>query len=288
MTTPRLIAVSVLLLGGCAIPKAPRLTVYPPPMLPIVPARETIVPTSQFMKLAVLNVIDQTGKAGTAVEPLADELTTELHKTARFEVYDRGQTRNYDFAQVIDRCQKESGGCKGEEKDSDRSIRTAHHLKEYKTILADADAVVVTAITAIQPAKIEIDWRLVNAHSFTVMVAGTAVIPLDTTAGALRFDRLALERVAIDLRGGLPKPTGKHGKVLVQDGAVLTLSLGRKDGVIPGLSIFVIAPVAGDNALVVDESYLAQAYVVSVYDNTSQVVVFKGNDYRVGDDVRFK
>ena len=31
-----------------------------------------------------------------------------------------------------------------------------------------------------------------------------------------------------------------------------------------------------------------QAYVVSVYENTSQVVVFDGLDFRVGDYVRFK
>ncbi len=42
-----------------------RLIEYPCPLLPITPARRTIIPHSQSFSLAMFNFIDQTGKAGS-------------------------------------------------------------------------------------------------------------------------------------------------------------------------------------------------------------------------------
>ena len=283
-------------LAGCAAQKVttPKMTVYPPPYVPIDAARETIVPSSQFMKLAILNFVDQTGRSGPLVEALADVLSTELHKSGRFEIYDRGHLRQYDFTQVLDQCKKSKGECSaGGEKccGNGYEFHAQKAEAEFNKIQAATDAFMLAAVTSIAPSQVAFDYRIVNSQSYTVLVSGSAILPYEMNAGTVRVDRSAATRIANDIRSALPATSiGRRAKVMVRDGQVLTISLGRKDGIIPGLNVFVVAPGkgGGDNPNVVDEVYLAQAYVVSVYDNTSQVVVFFGKDYRVGDDVRFK
>jgi len=259
------------------------------------------------MKIAVLNFVDQTGKAGDLVESLADVLSTELHQTKRFEVYDRGHLRHYDFTQVLDRCNcagkgpgcdgkgAESGGNCATGKDGsapDRfDARTSIAAQSFDTLRERTDALLLCAITSASDGKAVFDYRLVNSQSFTVLVAGVGSVNYRASADALKVVRAGMDDVAGKIKQALPTPTTKsYGKVMVQDGVVLTVSLGKKDGIIPGLNIFVIgARGQGGRTSTVDEAYLAQAYVVSVYDNTSQVVVFQSeNDYRVGDNVRFK
>ena len=301
-----LLALSALPTGfGCGAPArtAPELTVFPPPYLPIPPARVTIVPPSQFMQVAVLNFVDQTGQAGRLVEVLADSLATELHRTGRFEVYDRGHLRGYDFTQVLDRCSKTNGQCfpKGGNdpaEEADEGEIYAAHLNNAAAAFGELrsanDALLLCAITSVAPGRAIFDYRLVNAHKYFTMVAGSASVSFTASPSTMRPDRTAVERVAHEIRSALPAPKqGEFGKVLVQDGPVLTISLGKKDGIIAGINVFVVGPGRGvggtaKNPNTVDEVYLAQAYVVSVYDNTSQVVVFRGSDYRVGDNVRFK
>jgi hypothetical protein len=284
-----LVAVGACGGGALYTPRDPNLVVYPPPALPITPARETIVPLSQFMKVAVLDFSDQSSRLESLRASLADMLSTELYKSGRFEVYDRGQLRHEDFTKIIEACQKSQQACEEAEK-ATLALRDA----DFKAIQSATDAFLLSAITNVSPGRLTIDYRLVNAQSFAVMTAGSAQIGFQEDASTVETDRQALVQVAATLRGSLPTPTaGKLGKVLVQDGRVLTISLGRKDGIIPGMNVFVVGPgrvqMGADNKPnVIDEAYLAQAYVVSVYDNTSQVVVYLGDDFRVGDDVRFK
>jgi len=300
--------VAVIGLPGCPKPvDLPEVSVYPPPYLPIDPARKTIIPTSQYMKIAVLNFVDQTGKAGDLVESLADVLSTELHQTRRFEIYDRGHLRHYDFTQVLDRCNcagkgpgcdgkgsEGEGACSssGESAGTDRfDARTSIAAESFDTLRSKTDALLLCAITTAADGKAVFDYRLVNSQSFTVLVAGVGSVNYRGTTDLLKVIRGGMVDVAQKIKKALPTPNTKsYGKVIVQDGVVLTVSLGQKDGIIPGLNIFVIgARGQGGRTSTVDEAYLAQAYVVSVYDNTSQVVVFHSeNDYRVGDNVRFK
>jgi curli biogenesis system outer membrane secretion channel CsgG len=286
---------------ACSAPLGtPNLEVFPPPYVPITPARTTIVPSSQFMKVAVFNFVDQTGKGDALVESLADMLATELHRSGRFEIYDRGELRHYDYGQMVDQCQKMGGDCAKEVTPDEASAggnmqeSLAYLANAYNQIMQDTDAVLTCAITSISEGRAKFDCRLINARSKTVMTAGTFSASYSSGGASLDIERGGIARTADEIQDALPKPsTGKLGKVLVQDGPVLTISMGRKDGIIAGMNVFVIGPgrvLAGQDgaATTVDEVYLAQAYVVSVYDNTSQVVVFLGNDFRVGDSVRFK
>jgi curli biogenesis system outer membrane secretion channel CsgG len=296
---------AAVLVAACAELQAPKPAEYPRAFLPIPPARVTIVPISQFMRVAALNFIDQTGAARQLTETLADMLSTELHKTGRFEVYDRGQLRMFDFAQVVDQCQKTGKGACGSvetarekvvvgESGSVREydLRTKYTLESMNQILGSTDAVLICAITSISGGRVSFDYRLVNSHSFTTMVSGVGSVSFEASGGAMRVARDDMVKIADAIKDALPTPmAGKLGKVTVQDGTVLTISLGRKDRILAGMNVFVVAPGRGQYQAadkLVDEMYLAQAYVVSVYDNTSQVVVFQGNDFRVGDDVRFK
>lgn len=292
---------AALLLVACSAPLGtPNLEVFPPPYVPITAARTTIVPSSQFMKVAVFNFVDQTGKGGSMVESLADMLATELHRSGRFEIYDRGELRHYDYGQMVDLCQKMGGECAKEVTPDQASsagnvqLSLQYLQRSYGDIMNGTDAVLTCAITSISEGRAKFDCRLVNSRSMTVMTAGSFSVSFQTTGAGLDIDRGGVSRAADEIQGALPKPsTGKLGKVLVQDGPVLTISMGRKDGIISGMNVFVIGPgrvLAGQDgsSTTVDEVYLAQAYVVSVYDNTSQVVVFLGNDFRVGDSVRFK
>jgi hypothetical protein len=292
-------AAFICTLAACATQKGtPNLEVFPPPYIPIEQARVTIIPTSQFMKVAVLNFVDQTGYADGLVEGLADMLATEMHRTGRFEIYDRGHLRHYDFAQVLDTCDKTKGRC--EEKDATAAGASVYHehlahaRDAFDAIRADTDALLQCAITSLSDTSAKFDCRLVNSQSFTTMLASPYGVKYSRDDRTLNIERSGIARAADDIRSSLPKPdSGSVGKLLVQDGQVLTISMGRKDGIIPGMNVFVIGPgrvlsAGGGAPTTVDEVYLAQAYVVSVYDNTSQVVVFHGTDYRVGDAVRFK
>ena len=317
-----LAAVALFAVGvGCAPSPVVQLVAYPPPFIPVEPVRETIVPKSQFMEVAVLNFVDQTGAAGPLVETLADRLTTAMHKSGRFEVYDRGQLRSYDFTQVVDRCQKSSRSSCGHPAAGNAAdkpaagpvvrkglgrcaagvypLRTTQAKAAFDAIRAETDAFVLCAITAVAEASVDMDCRLINSRSFTVMVAMSAPVTVKTDMRkgrpAVSSTRATIDQVAVAFKKALPTPNMDNlGTVLVQDGPVLTISLGRKDGIIPGMNVFVVGPGRiygrGKNNTpnLIDEAHLAQAYVVAVYDNTSQVVVYEGNDYRVEDGVRFK
>ncbi len=292
MTRLMLAVAVVFVAAGCPKPPqqvtrkpypAPYPIVYPSPFLPIPAARISIVPRSQFMKIAVINFVDQTGKSDRAVETLGDMLSTELHASGRFELYDRGQLRHWDYTQLMDACKKAG----------DKDCKTVDEAlgQEANAIVTDTDAFLLGAVTSTGGGSMRIDYRLVNAQSRTVMVAGQAPVGSEITTGGMKIDREAVQRIAQTVKNALPKAEiGKFGRVLVQDGVVLTINLGRNEGIIPGMNVFVVDPGRGAGAAqsVVDEVYLAQAYVVSVYDNTSQVVVFDGLDFRVGDYVRFK
>jgi hypothetical protein len=309
--------VLILLAAACSAPPVKKPIVlhsFPPPYLPITPARTTIVPTSQFMKVAVLNFVDQTGKARAVAETMADMLATELHRSGRFEVYDRGQLRlmDVDFTAYVMETQRASattanvavaasagGGELGGSNVPHREPASPasymeYFLKSFEAIRAQTDALLLCAITSADGGRVEVDYRLINSQSFTVMVAGSATVVFRLGGDGTKVERDGIQDLAAEVRSSLPKPaTGQLGRVMVQDGKVLTISLGRKDGIIPGMNVFVVAPgktVAASSGAPasVDEMYLAQAYVVSVYDNTSQVVVYNGADYRVNDSVRFK
>jgi hypothetical protein len=281
----------------------PKLIIYPTPYLPIQAARSPIVPWSQYIRLAVFNFVDQTGKAGSIVETLAENFATELKISGRFEIHDRGQLRYDDFTQTIDKWQKNQ---KHEilpiSKDSNvhaasQESKDLGYLQSvFNRILEEVDGVLFGSVSSISGSSLSIDVRIVNARSFTVLFAGSAKIQYESGGGNIKISRDDVIKVVKDIKTAFPPTTMKIGKILVQDGPLVTINIGKKDGVIPGLNIFVVTPgsllklseAPGQSAGISDEIYLAEAYVVSVFENTSKCIVYRGKDFRVGDEVRFK
>lgn len=274
----------------------PRLIVYPSVYIPISQARETIIPFSQFTRLAVLNFVDQTGRASSLVETLADILSTELMLTGRFEIHDRGQLRYDDYTQIVNVLQKHEKHSEiRKEKDLKiQETKDLTFLKEtFSNILDSVDALVIGSITSVTPNSLGVDIRIVNSQSFTVLYGVSATFPYQSGI-AYKVDRDTVSIIARNIKDAFPSVSQiKYGKVIIQDGNIITVSMGKKDGVISGLNIFVVNPQSSTNAAgkeleKKDELYLAEAYVVSVFENSSKCIVFRGKDFMTGDSVRFK
>jgi len=307
--------VSALLLAAVFVNCAPgfygeaRLFEYPTPLVPVEPARATIVPISQKFSMAVFNFIDQTGRAGAVTEGLPDALSTALFQSNRFAIHDRGQLRHDDYGQLISmwqKYQKHQGkdviGEKSAEKGKEPLGGIPHSLQalqqEFNAILQSVDTVLIGAITEIDNSVITLDYRVVNSWSRVVLYAGQHRINYSRTGKTVDFDREDLRRMVKLVVNAFPNPNAlRTGQVLVQDGRTLTVNLGVKDKITVGMNALILAP--GEQILrtpsgqkVRDVMYLAEAYVAAVYDNSCKMRVFRADskhpDYRVGDFVKFK
>lgn len=284
-----------------------RLLEYPPPLVPIQPARATIIPYSQKFSLALFNFIDQTGKAGQVTEALPDALSTLFFQSDRFSVYDRGQLRHDDFGQLIANWQKHQKHEGKVLKDNDGNLLfeppsqpyDLGALKaEFDEILRRTDTVLLGAVTEIQDSMLSMDYRIINSQSRVVLYAAEQKIRYTQTGKMIEFNREDLKRLVRMVMNAFPDPkVVRTGEVLVQDGPILTVNLGRKDKIVAGLNALILAP--GEQVLKTPKGaeirnvmYLAEAYVVAVYENSCKLVVFHADgqtpDYKVGDNVKFK
>jgi hypothetical protein len=297
-------------LGACAsgFYGEARLLEFPPPLVPIQPARATIIPHSQDFSLAILNFVDQTGKAGQITEALPDALSTLYFASGRFSVYDRGQLRHDDFGQLLSRWQKhqkhepsqtlpaKDGGLVLDRTNQPFDLGALR--EDLQTILRRTDSIFLGAVTEIQDSMLSLDYRLINSQSNTVLYAGDQKIRFTRTGSQIEFNRDDLKRMVRLVINALPDPSAlRIAQVLVQDGPILTINLGKKDKIVPGLNALLLAP--GDQIIktptgseIRNVMYLAEAYVVAVYDESCKLVVFHADeqtpDYKVGDFVRFK
>jgi curli biogenesis system outer membrane secretion channel CsgG len=300
---------SLLVLSAALLNCAPgfygeaRLFEYPPPLVPVEPARATVVPISQKMSMAVFNFIDQTGHSGPITEGLPDALSTMLFQSNRFSLYDRGQLRHDDFGQLLASWQKHQKHKVIGKSDvtplASRPFDLTALAGEFNAIVTNVDTVVIGAITEIQSSVVTLDYRVVNAWSKTVLYGGQHRIGYSMSGREVDFNREDLRRLVKAVVNAFPNPKAlRTGQVLVQDGKVLTVNLGRRDKILPGLNALIIAP--GEQVLktpsgekIHDVMYLAEGYVKAVYENSCKMVVIPTDpniyrDVRVGDYVKFK
>jgi hypothetical protein len=281
-----------------------RMLEFPPPLVPIVPARATIIPYSQAMSLALFNFVDQTGKAGQITEALPDALSTLVYQSGRFAVRDRGQLRHDDYGQLAAAWQKHQKHDDTIRKDEVATVsdfranraQAQNFLKnEFNSILATSDAIFIGAVTEITEGLLSVDYRVINSQSRVVLYAASQKIRFTRTGAQIEFERDDLKRLVRMVLNAFPDPKNlRIGQVLVQDGRILTVNLGRKDKIMVGLNALVLAP--GEQVLktakgeeVRNVMYLGEAYVVAVYENSCKLVVFHHDeDYRVGDNIKFK
>ena len=277
-----------------------RMLEFPPPLVPIVPARATIIPYSQAMSLALFNFVDQTGKAGQITEALPDALSTLIYQSARFAVRDRGQLRHDDFGQLAaawQKHQKHDDSIRKQEGDlrANRAQAQSFLQNEFGSILATTDAIFIGAVTEIKEGLLSVDYRVINSQSRVVLYAASQKIHFTRSGAQIEFERDDLKRLVRMVLNAFPDPKNlRIGQVLVQDGSILTIDLGTKDKIMVGLNALVLAP--GEQVLktpkgeeVRNVMYLGEAYVVAVYENSCKLVVFHhDDDYRVGDNIKFK
>ena len=293
-----------------------RLIEYPCPLLPITPARRTIIPHSQSFSLAMFNFIDQTGKAGQIAESLPDALCTLFFQSGRFAVYDRGQLRHDDYQQLMAQWQKhqkhEPSSIAKEWKDkqggfllefSNREVGLGPLMAEFYAIMRSVDTILVGAVTEIDHSELSVDYRLINANSRVVLYAGAQRLRFTRTGKQIDFQREGLKRIVRMVMNALPDPKAlRIGEIMIQDGRILTVNLGRKEKIVPGLSALILAPdeqilKTSKGEDVRNVMYLAEAYVVAVYENSCKLRIFNPpesddpkttHDCRVGDFVKFK
>ena len=104
-------------------------------------------------------------------------MSTELHGTGRFEIYDRGQLRHLDVTQIIDACKKTGSECKTDRFDD--------LLRSHAALRTDVDALLFAAVTNTGGGSLRLDYRLVNSNSFTVMLAGQAPVSAESSSSEM-------------------------------------------------------------------------------------------------------
>jgi hypothetical protein len=119
---------------GCVesgIPGTARMIRMPPASQGLLEVTPRFTPRSQKFKVAVLTFVDQTGKGGLVVDPIADMLTTELFAGGRFELYDRNDL----VQEVAESASATEVVTDGDDKDSVKKtvIKTTSSTRQNKT-----------------------------------------------------------------------------------------------------------------------------------------------------------
>ena len=257
----------LLLAAGCTnIYKTDRIE---EPMLPVstfeLPRKE-FLPTSLKFRLAVINMVDQTGSAGNLVKTIPDVLTTGLFDTARFDLLDRGQLREK------------------RENDLDQALETMK-----------PDGLLQGAITQIRPSDkvIICDIRVINRKTHAVMYAKSAEMRF-TGSLEVQMNRDDINRLSQEIADSFPKMDERQPvKILDISSDTVTISVGTDRGIKSGMAALVYS--GGDLTRDLDTSevlssvtYLAQVNVTSVLDRMSKATIESGGGLRVGDLVTFK
>jgi len=241
----------------------------PPPLYVLRPPRQALQHVSSYkFRLAVFNLIDQTGNAGDLVKTIPDILTTSLFKTARFDMYDRGQLRAKSQAEVE---------------------KLMFDLKHK----AKADGILQGSITRFSPESktMTLDVRVNNVASDAVMFAKSMNVGYSGIMD-VEVNRVHLDVLAQELASAFPDLD--EGRIISVGESALTINLGERDGVVKGMTAFVETggdiikdPETGE--VLSSDVYVAEVYVVGVEKKTSKAIVSrKSADPRVGDIIKFK
>jgi len=242
--------------------------ITPPPTLPPPKARRGIMPRSYKMKLAVLNFVDQTGKAGKLVQTVPDILATELFNTKRFELKERSELRQLDPTKLED------------------------ITKQYQPYV---DAFLVGSIThfSSESQVMTIEIRVINAWNGTIMYASPHDVHYTTGDGSAARDDLT--RIAESLLTTFPTLSGPEVKVISLSGKTIMINVGEKDGMKSGMGVLIVAhgdmvkdPVTGER--LTDEVMVGEAYVVNVMPKTCQAALMDAPPpvVKIGDSVLVK
>jgi hypothetical protein len=264
----------------------------PPYLLDPLPRHPAAI-THFLMRLAVVNFVDQTQAGGAVHRAIPDLLSTQLLKTERFEVYDRGQLR----------------------------MRPAESIVEKLRADARVDGFVAGAVTAVDlgAKQITVDLRVVGARSDLVLLAKQYTIPFKSKAPATTKHKIheqredsvtfdlegntqfsvdlgAVDRIAKDILEAFPRVS--DGRVVELAPQHVVVSKGSRDGVFRGITAYVeavnedLVDPKDPSATVGSGAYVGELYVFSVQANKSLALCFRGDNrrcsLRMGDVVRFK
>ena len=285
---------------------------HPPSTFPKRP-RGYVHPITQQFRIAVLNFVDQTGNATEIGAALPDAMSTAIHAQGRFALYDRGQLRQLDRGQLR---RKDRIGARmlyepyptrppfGVKQSTDpythpgvlRSMLDLQaDVESLKTLRRQVDAVLVGAITVLDDRSVSVDYRLIGAVFQHVIYARKVRVKYSNANGVIRFDSAILRAEAKELANHFPEPqTLSKVKILNIRGHFVTLDVGERRGVFPGLSAYAYSPRAAllhptATMSIPEDIHRGQIYITAVYDRTCQAYVFQGlGNLRVGDHIRFK
>lgn len=268
----------------------PLQLLYPPFLRAELPRRPTEI-THFLLRAAVLDFVDQTHLAGDLHRVLADRLTTELRRTERFELYDRGQLR-----------------------DQPRE----RHAEIVKRLKKQVDLVISGAITKLdfKSRRAEVDLRVVSTHDDLVLFAKRYTVKIlapqrriaehkhedskvsyELSATDLfGLDDASLTQIGNEVQEALPRVG--DGRVTELAPSFVVVDKGLNDRVFRGMSAYVEAVMEdlvdpkAPSGLVSTGLFVGQLYVVSVQPTKSLAVCVRSDGQRcalrVGDVVRFK
>jgi len=305
--------------------KVTQTSVAHPPLLRPKGKRRTINPDSQFFTLAIPNCVDMTGLAKDLRKSLADMLYTQLFKTHRFNLYDRGELVDLDTdwieKSLKDSFYEEKGVAKKEEgtkthqtADSTQmdKVGASLNLQNYKEkkrnelinpLLKNADGLLLIYITSREgkgkAGAISLDYRIVSTSSDdkVVLFAGSQQIRYRTVSSKeLSYDRTDISSIAEEIVKVFPNPnTKRKGQVISIDGDHVVIDIGESLHIIPGLRGYIAyvddSIYTSDYVKAQQYAYLAKFQITQVYDKTSIAKIFPSDeipDIKVGDVVLLK
>ncbi len=295
-----------------------QVSIASPPLFRPKGKRFTIQLDSQFFTMAIPNCIDMTGLAKEIRKSVADMLYTELFKTHRFNLFDRGELVNLDTdwieKSLKDSSSKEKNADANKEVDNsmvdnsivDQSIKVLEEKERRSKEITDklkksADGLLIVYITSrIRNKKggsISLDYRIVSTGEHNVILfAGSQKVRINiSSAKQLDYSRDDITKIAVNIVSVFPNPKAtRKGQVISVDDNRIVIDIGTYQHIIPGLRGYVA--VVDDSVYTSDAvkaqqySYLAKFQITEVYDKTSTAIILdpKNADIKVGDIIVLK
>lgn len=261
---PTICLVSTLTFIMSAFVVSSGCSILPPPSIEPKMPRRGITPRSYRLKLAVFNLLDQTGSGGRLSESVSEMLHVALFQTNRFELMQRAEVRGSDPNNID-------------------AIR-----KRYQNTL---DALVVGSITHFKPTQhvMTLNISVMNPYG-TTMAADSFEVRYTGTIN-VDADRRDIDKIADWIEREFPKLAS--GMVLSRSGNRITINLGGDSGVQVGMWVLIASrgdiikdPDTGE--FLGSDIYVGEAYVIGVNPGTCEAVVVDNPVIRVDDKVIFK
>jgi hypothetical protein len=209
--------------------------------------RRTIKPRSHQMRLAVCNLVDQTGSGGNLIKTIPDILSMELLVPKRFEITERAELR-------------EIGARKTEEQRNKYKYAVDAFIQGNITRFSEEDRVMT------------LDVRVVNAYNGVVMYVGKHDVHYKKEQN-VTTDIKDIQAIANAIHKAFPVLVASDMKVVSLSAEDISINLGARDGVKVGKGILVVA-----DRDVIDnpsnfERYIGEGYIVEVMPDISKAIV---------------